>query len=289
MAGFVSWDSQPLDTWAESHAEGEFIELAGKQTHYIERGEGEPLLLLHGFNLDWHTWMANVEELAKHYKVYALDLWGQGLSTREPLDYSYELFVEQIHLFMEALGIAQANLIGHSMGGGTAIEMTLRHRQRVNKLVLVGSTGIPYPLPFRATVFKLPLLPEFLQALPTNFVRRKNLADFWIYNRELLTEEVLTKFTQSQKIQGSAKAVLTILRKDFFHTLEEQTEQLGKLNIPTLIVWGRQDKTIPISSAERIRNLLQGSKLEILDPAGHLVNFDQADRFNRIVIDFLAG
>lgn len=287
MAAFIGWDSQALEAWADKHAEGEFIELGGRRTHYVVRGEGDPLLLIHGFNLDWHTWMANIDVLAKHRKVYAPDLWGQGFSTRAPLDYGYELFTEQVGLFMDAFGIERADLIGHSMGAGTSITFSLKHSNRVRKLILTDSTGIPFPLPFRAKVFSLPLLPEILQSLPTNFVRRKNLHDFWFYNKDMLTESVFGKLTLSQKIQGSTKALLTILRKDFFHTLEEEIGKLGTLEIPTLIVWGRQDRSLPLSSAETMHRLIPGSELETLDQAGHLSNFDQADRFNRLVIDFL--
>jgi pimeloyl-ACP methyl ester carboxylesterase len=82
----ITWNSQKLDDWAKRYAEGESIDLIGRRTHFVERGDGHPVLLLHGFNIDLHTWTKNIDALAAHFKVYALDLWGQGYRTRESLD-----------------------------------------------------------------------------------------------------------------------------------------------------------------------------------------------------------
>ena len=287
MTQFVPWNSQPLNKWAEAYAEGKFIDLAGHRTHYLEAGSGEPVILIHGFNMDNQTWTKNFEQLAAHFKVFAPDLWGLGYSTRQPLDYGYELFVEQIRLFMEALDIQKASLVGHSMGAGTAILFSLKHSDKVDKLVLLGSTGIPAKLPARSRAFKLKGVAELLTSLPTDRIRRSNLRDYWIHDGESLTHEYYQKFVHCQKIEGSTEALLTILRKDFFHTLEYEIQELGQLDIPTLIVWGREDKTIPLSSAKKIHHLIPGSRLEILDDAGHLANFDRPKDFNELVIAFL--
>jgi pimeloyl-ACP methyl ester carboxylesterase len=287
MTDFVPWNSQPLDDWAKEFAEGDSIDLRGRRTHFVQRGQGEPVLLIHGFNLDWHTWTKNIDPLAAHFEVYAPDLWGQGLSTREPLDYGYALFSEQIQMFMDALGIEQASLVGHSMGGGTSIVFSLHNRERVKKLILLDSTGIPTPLPFRSKIFRLPGVAEFLLSLPTDQIRRKNLLDIWIHNRELLSDGYYKEFTRSQKIQGSTQALLSILRRDFFNTLSDEIRALGTANIPTLIVWGRNDQSLPVRCAQEMHRLLPGSRLEIVDEAGHLANFDRPDIFNQLAIDFL--
>lgn len=288
MNRFVPWNSQPLDAWAERHAQGSFIDLAGHRTHFVERGQGSPIVLIHGFNLDLHTWMDNLDALAARFKVYAPDLWGQGYSTREPLEYGYDLFEEQLRLFMEALNLERASLVGHSMGGGAAIVFALRNPDRVHKLVLVDSTGIPTRLPFRSKVFRFRGVAEFLLSLPTDRIRSMNLEDIWIHDRGSLTEDVYTKLTAYQKIEGTTEALLSILRADFFNTLEAEIRELGTLGLPTLIIWGRQDASLPVGNAETMKELLPGSRLVILDHAGHLANFDQADAFNELVIDFLA-
>ncbi len=286
MTESVGWNSQPLTVWAEKHAEGEFIDLGGRRTHFVRRGQGEPVLLIHGFNLDWHTWTRNIDALSTHFEVFAPDLWGQGFSTRQPLEYGYELFAEQVLMFMDTLSIERASLVGHSMGGGTSIFFSLHHRGRVDKLILVDSTGIPHPLPFRSKVFRLPGVAELLLALPTDAIRRKNLTDIWLHNADLLDGR-FDEFTLSQKVRGSTEALLTILRANFFNTLGDEIRELGRLNIPTLIVWGREDRSLPLAAAEEMHRLLPGSRLEVIDEAGHLVNFDRPEVFDRLVVDFL--
>ena len=177
---FIGWDSQPLEDWAPVHPPGYMVKLDGRRTHFIMKGEGPPVILIHGFNLDHNTWSANTDVLARYFRVYAVDLWGSGYSTREPLDYGFPLFVEQIRLLMDHLDLGRAHLVGHSMGGGTAIAFSVANPERVGRLVLVDSVGIPRPTTLRERVFRLPWLPEFLQSLPIDLIRRKNLRDFWI-------------------------------------------------------------------------------------------------------------
>ena len=287
MIEFIPWNSQPLDAWAERYAEGKFLDLAGRRTHYIELGQGRPVVLIHGFNLDLNTWAKNREQLATRFKVYAPDLWGQGYSTRQLPEYGYDLFEYQIRLFMEALDIEKASLVGHSMGGGTAIKFALRNQDQVDKLVLVDSTGIPAELPFRSKVFRLKGLAELLMSLPTDKIRRMNLEGIWIHNRDSLTQKFYRKFTLYQKIEGTTEALLSILRADFFNTLEDEIRELGHLGIPTLIIWGREDVSLPVRNARKMQRMIMDSQLEIIDNAGHLANFDQADKFNELVVNFL--
>src|SRR5690349_7420120 len=175
MGTFIPWNSQPLDEWANKHARGKFIDLNGRKTHYVEKGEGKPVILLHGFFYDSYIWAENIDALAAHFKVHALDLWGCGYSTRDPLDYGYPLYAEQLLQFMDHLGIQRASLVGQSMGAGTAILFTTRHRSRVEKLVLVDAAGLPNPLPFTARVFNLPGVGEFFMGLKTDEIRRAGL------------------------------------------------------------------------------------------------------------------
>jgi pimeloyl-ACP methyl ester carboxylesterase len=289
VSDFVGWDSQPLERWAERFAEGQIIDLHGRSTHFVEKGDGPPVILVHGFNHDLNTWMANIDALAEHFKVYALDLWGAGYSTRQELEYGFALFSEQIRLFMRQLGIERVHLVGHSMGGGTSIYLSVNHPELVDRVVLVGAVGVPRRLPLRGRLFMLPRIPELLMGLGTDAIRRKNLLDYWIHDPETLTDEVYERMSRYQKIEGTTRASLDILRRNFFHTLDEEIHALSGLDIPVLIVWGRHDRSVPLESGQTMHRNINASRLEVLDGAAHLVNFDQAERFNRIVIDFLRG
>jgi pimeloyl-ACP methyl ester carboxylesterase len=289
MASFVPWDSQPLEDWAPVHPPGYMVKLAGRRTHFVKKGQGPAVLLIHGFNLDHNTWIENIDVLARYFTVFAVDLWGSGYSTREPLDYGFPLFVEQIHQLMNHLELDTAHLVGHSMGGGTAIAFSVAHPDRVDRLVLVDSVGIPRPTTLRERVFRLPWLPEFLQGLPTDLIRKKNLRDFWVHDPELLTDEVFKALTGYQKIEGSTRVTLDILRRDFFNSLSDEIDRLGELAIPTTIFWGRHDRAVPIEAGWAMHGRLPGSRFEVFDRSSHLPNFDEPDRFNDLVVGFFQG
>lgn len=289
MNNFVPWNSQPLTEWGQKYAPGKFLDLAGRSTHYLERGTGEPVILIHGFNMDANTWRNNIDVLALSHKVYAIDLWGLGFSHRKSVDPGYELYSEQLLRFMDEKGIHKATLVGHSMGGGTAIFFAVKHPNRVEKLVLVDSAGIPNPLPLRSKFFTLPGVGEFLLSINNDYFRKKNLGDLWFFDRDQMTDEVYETITQFQKIEGSSEILLKILRKDFFHTLSAKIRQLNQLNIPVLIIWGEHDISIPLNIGQEMHGILEGSQLEIIEQGGHMPNFDDPDRFNQIVGDFLEG
>ncbi len=282
-----SWDSQQLSQWAGQYAEGNGVVLDGHVTHYREMGEGEPVILLHGYMFDSHYWDPNIEVLADHFKVYAPDWWGCGFSSRQPMDYGYPLFARQLLLFMNALDISSATLIGHSFGAGAAIQFSIENRQRVNKLVLVSAGGLKNPPPLTSRLFCLPGIGELLASLPGYGLKKSILERFWFYRKDVLTDTYLEVMTRSQKIKGTTRAALNILRRNFFDKLEDQITVLGMTDIPTLIVWGRQDKGIPVDRAERMHRLLPQSQLKILEYAGHAVSVEAADSFNELCLDFL--
>jgi len=289
MPKFVPWNSQPLDAWAERYAAGAFIDLAGRSTHYIEKGEGPPLILLHGFFYDSYLWAQNVDTLAREFKVYVPDLWGFGYSTREPMDYGYALYAEQVRLFMDGLGIERAVLAGQSMGGGTAVKFCVAHRARVEKLLLVAPAGMPNPMPWVGKFFALPGVGEYFLSRSTDAVRKSNLKRVFLHRRETLTPAYFENVTRHHKIKGTTESSLAVLRNDFFDKLGEEIDMLGTMDVPSLIVWGREDKAIPVDRGKRMQRVLTGSRLEIVDGAGHALNSECPGQFNRLALGFLGA
>jgi pimeloyl-ACP methyl ester carboxylesterase len=289
MSAFVPWNSQPLDAWASKYAEGRFVDLNSHRAHYIERGEGKPVILLHGFNYDAFLWAANIDFLAEKFRVCALDLWGFGYSSRKPMDYSYQLYADQVLDFMDALGIYKASIVGQSMGGGTAILFAVQHPERVSKLVLVDPGAMPQPYPLVVRLSSLPKVGEFFFGLKTDRIRRKTLADMWFYDKSLVTDDYFEKASRYQKIAGTSEAALAILRKRFFYTLEDEVHRLSRTGIPVLTVFGREDKGVSPKSGEEIHKTCKGSRLEFIEKAGHLPNYERSETFNRMAMEFLAS
>ncbi|UCD85483.1 MAG: alpha/beta fold hydrolase [Deltaproteobacteria bacterium] len=289
MAEFIPWSSQPLDEWAEKYAAGKFVKLDGYSTHYLEKGEGEPVILIHGFIYDSYMWNKNIDALADRFKVYALDLWGFGYSTREPMDYGYPLYADQLLKFMDALNIQKASLVGQSMGGGTSILFSVRHRDRVNKVILVAPAGMPNPLPLMGKLANLPRVGEFLIGLKSNFYRKMILSTTFFYDKGLITDSYIENVTRFHKIKGSNEVFLKILRKQFFPTLPDEVRRLGEMDVPILIILGRQDKAVPLARGQEMHKILKGSRLEIFERAGHCPHDEQPEKFNQLAVDFLSS
>ena len=287
MTDTVSWNSQPLDEWAQKYAAGSFIDLDGRRTHFIDEGSASPVLLVHGFFYDSFTWHNNIDALSAAFRVIIPDLWGFGYSTREPLDYGYPLYAEQLLLLLDELDIEKVSIVGHSMGGGTAIYFSVHHPERVQKLLLVDAAGIPNPLPLLGKLTNLPLVGELMYGLRGNFMRRMALKTNWIYDNDFITDSYFDNVTRFHKIEGTSEVMLAILRKQFFHTLVEEVRALGELDIPTLIVWGEHDKAVPLARGREMHALLQGSRLEVFDDVGHCPHDETSARFNRLAVQFL--
>jgi pimeloyl-ACP methyl ester carboxylesterase len=289
MNTFVPWDSQPLEEWANRYARGKFLTLDEKQMHYIEKGEGEPVILIHGFFFDTHLWDGNLDTLAERYKVYAIDLWGFGYSARADLDFGYPLYTRQLLQFMDALDIPKATLIGQSMGGGTIIQFAVSNRERIEKMVLVDPAILPNKLPLIGRISNLPGVGEILFKMNSNYPRKMTLGTTFIHNKAHITNEYFENMTRFHKVIGTTEILLKILRKLFFHTLAEQVRQVGEMNIPTLIVAGRQSKGIPIALSIQVSEIIAGSQLAIFEQAGHCPNDEQPEEFNQLVLEFLQG
>ena len=289
MAEFIPWNSQPLDEWAKKYATGKFITLDGHSTHYIEKGAGEPVILIHGFFFNSYLWNKNIDALADKFKVYAIDLWGFGYSTRDPMDYGYPLYADQLLKFMDALDIQKASLVGQSMGGGTSIFFSVNHRDRVNKLILVDPAGMPNPLPILGKITNLPKVGEFLLGMKSDFYRKMVLSTTFIHDKGVITESYFENVTRFHKIKGTTEVLLKILRKQFFHTLPDEIHRLGEMDVPILIIFGHQDKAIPLERGKEMHNILRGSRLEIFENAGHCPHDEQSQKFNQLAVDFLSS
>ena len=242
MSLAVPWNSQPLKEFGDKYAKGKFVEIDGLQTHYIEKGEGDAVIFIHGFFYDSFQWIKNVDVFAEKYKVYAIDLWGFGYSTRKPLDYGYQLYVDQILKFMDKMGLEKATLIGQSMGGGTAIRFSVLHKDRVNKIVLVDPAGMPMPMPPGTGLFLKTNIGDWLFNLKTDSIRKSMLGWGWIHDKNLVTQDYYENVTRFHKVKGTTEVLMSIMKKQYLDKLHNDIVRLGQIDVPRLLVWGKQDK-----------------------------------------------
>jgi len=283
-------DTMAYDDAVAKWAKGRFVLVDNKKIHYLEQGKGKPIILIHGFYYNTVMWKKNMEDLAKKFKVYAIDLWGWGYSERlKELNYSYELYGKQIVGFMDALKIPKASLVGQSMGGGISVYLAAHFPDRVDKLILVDPAVIPYPMTTTGRVYQLPYVGEFLNAIPGNGLIKKTIQTVWFYDPQKVTDDYVEEVARPMNIKGSLEGMMFILRNVLKEPyVEAEAQKLAQMNKPILIIHGREDKAIPLDRSQKLNALWKESQLVIFEKAGHTPQEEYPEKFNPLAMEFLS-
>jgi len=270
--------------------EEKYVELEGIRVHYLSGGEGSPLLLIHGLGNAVLSWSANIEPLALSHRIYALDLPGHGFSDKPAISYTVDYGVNFLLKFMDKVGIQEANVVGNSMGGLLAARLALDIPDRVIRLILVDAAGIGRDLAFFLRFLTLPLVGKLLYRTTSEkkvrFVLKKILFD-----QSLITDELVKEMYRYRSIPGNDENALKILK--YGVNLLGQREKvvvgdrLPSLRKPTLILWGAQDRLIPVDHAYLAHKLIEGSILHIFQGCGHWPQMEKASEFNELLQEFL--
>ena len=267
--------------------------LHGQRVQFTIAGQGPPVVLIHGVAGRASQWDQIVPLLAETHTVVAPDLAGHGESANPRGDYSLGAHASGIRDLLVGLDIEGASMVGHSLGGGIAMQFAYQFPERCERLVLVSSGGLGesvHPLLRAATLpgseFVLPLLahPRVLGAA--------SLVPRALGRIGLSTRPDLTEMARGYQSLSSAEA-----RSAFIHTLRSVVDPTGqRINgsdrlylaskMPSLIVWGRRDRIIPVEHAQPAHEGMPGSRLEVFDEAGHFPQLDEPLRFARTLEDF---
>ena len=261
--------------------------VAGLEASYVESGEGPPVLLIHGFTSSAFTWRHVIPGLASRFRVIAVDLPGFGESDK-PADFDYTIpgFARWILAFMDVLDLPRAALVGNSMGGGIAHAVAAMAPDRVTGLVLEDSVGYQ-PRRERFYAFRLmsvPLLGELLMATMTPLFVRLNFRLTVYHDPALATEEVVDRYLAALRSPGGRAAALRTIRETDF----DMASGFPPCRTPALVVWGAQDKIVPVAHAQRFAKDLPQARVEVFDSCGHFPHEERADAFVRLVGDFVA-
>lgn len=270
------------------------VTVHGHRRAYVKVGSGPALLLLHGLGCDHATWMPVIDGLARRYTVIAPDLLGHGASDKPRADYSVGGFANGMRDLLTVLGIDKATVVGHSFGGGVAMQFGYQFPERTERLVLVGSGGLgPEVSPaIRAItttgfhqVMGLLTLPGIrhlgtggLRALSRTGV--KGFRDF---------DEVASIY-DSFRDPAARAAVRHVVRAvvDWQGQIVTMADRAYLTDaMPMCVIWGDHDRVIPVSHAERAADLAPNARIEILPNAGHFPHKDHPERFVKILHDFI--
>ena len=272
--------------------DAKYVVVKGLKIRYIVIGSGAPLVLIHGIGEFLEVWWLNVLPLSEHYRVYAIDLPGHGLSDKPKIDYNLAFATDVVSGFEQAMGIDRASLIGHSLGGLIAMSVAVSYPEQVGKLVLVDSAGFNDRVPLLYRLCCLPLVGELIVE-PTVKAGIRHGMKRAFYNPDLVSDEMVEKDYQFMKMPGAKQALLNIIRHGVsFRGPSPEIIFLDKLSLiksPTLLIHGAQDKVIPLQYARKARRLIPRARLKIIEECGHCPYIEKTPEFNKTVINFLGG
>ncbi|TFY98632.1 alpha/beta fold hydrolase [Ramlibacter rhizophilus] len=265
---------------------GRSVQADGLQTNYLEQGEGEPVVLIHGSGpgvTAYANWRLVMPELARHYRVLAPDIAGFGYTERKAdPDYTLDGWVRHLVAWMDAVGVPRARIVGNSFGGALALAIAARHPERVERLVLMGSVGVDFEL--------TPGLDAVWGYEPSEDNMRR-IVKLFAHDSRILSEELVrSRFQASMRpgYQASFSRMFAAPRQRHIAALATPEEAIRRITQPALVVHGRDDQVIPVSNAWKLNALLPNSDLHVFGNCGHWTQIERKDDFCRLVLDFFA-
>lgn len=244
----------------------------GRQVHVRDEGPRDaPIVLLHGSNADLHTWQAWTDALSADYRVVRFDQRGHGLTgPAADADYSIETFAGDIDAVVDALGVERFVLAGNSMGGAIAMQYAIASPERLDGLVLVDASGAPIERNADGNIaFKLAAMPGvgsvMSQVLPRSLVERSLSQS--VSNQKIVTGEAVDRYWELARYPGNrdaTRARFSTPRSAF------SAEQVAQTDVPTLVMWGEEDKLIPYEAAGWYMDHLPDATLAAYPGIGHL-------------------
>jgi pimeloyl-ACP methyl ester carboxylesterase len=275
LVGAASWAYSPslppeLLISRYGNAESEFIDVGGAHAHVRDQGNprGIPVVLIHGANGSLHVWEGWARALGDQARLISVDLPGHGLTGAWPRGkYTIEAYADFIEALAENLKLDRFVLVGHSLGGGVAWYFAATRPHRVSQLILVDAAGYPADgggLRWPTRLARLPLVGDIgIYFKPEIWVRETLLEAY--ADRSMVTNERVKRTAELQRFPGNREATLERARTQG----PLDPTPLKRLDVPTLILWGRKDPWLPVADAVHFQHDIKGARLTIFENLGH--------------------
>ena len=274
-------------TTGENPEIGATADANGIKTNYLEAGKGDPVVLIHGSGpgvTSYANWRLVLPALAENFRVLAPDMVGFGFSERPAnIKYGVQTWADQVVGLMDTLELPTAHLVGNSFGGAIALRIATQHPDRVGKLVLMGSMGVPFPITEGL---------ERVWGYEPSFENMRKVLDVFAYSRDLVNDElaeVRYRGSIQPGFQESFAAMFPAPRQRWVEAMCTPEDDIRRLPHKTLIVHGREDQVIPVQTSLRLMELIDNADLSVFSHCGHWSMIERTADFNRNVSEFFSA
>ena len=247
----------------------------GMSINYEDRGEGQPLILLHGYGASTYSWRHVAPHFSKSYRVIAIDLKGFGLSDK-PLDNDYSVLDQSrmIAEFIRSYRLENVLLAGHSLGGAVALLTYLMQSDQgahpISKLVLLDTASYPQDLPLFISILRVPVINELSLCLTSNNFKSRMILRKAFFDHSKITEEMVATYGANLSLPGAYHALIKTAKQMLPPDLEEISGRYKSISIPVLLIWGEKDEIVPLEIGRRLAGNIPNAKLVVVPDCGHV-------------------
>ncbi|WP_375488274.1 alpha/beta fold hydrolase [uncultured Mycobacterium sp.] len=271
-----------------------FLELHGDRVAYRDAGDGEVLLLIHGMAGSSATWRSVLPQLSKRFRVIAPDLLGHGESAKPRGDYSLGAFAVWLRDFLDELGVSHATVIGHSLGGGVAMQFVYQHPDYVKRLILIGSGGLGPDVGWVLRLLSAPGAELILPIIaPTPVLTVGNKLRSWLRGAGIHSPRGAELWSAYASLSDRPT------RQSFLRTLRSVVDYRGqavsalnrlqlRAELPVMAIWGEKDDIIPVDHAYAAHDARRDTRLEVLPDVGHFPQVEAPTEVVDLIEDFIA-
>ena len=263
----------------------DFVQVSGFRIHHLEHGSGPPVVLIHGGGTWLYSFRHNFEPLARRFRVIALDMPGHGYTQRTgEATWDFAMTDRVLRELLDAKGITEVSIVGHSWGGGWALHFAQGHPERVRRLVLIGSSGLPGDDRLEWKLLRWPLVAEIMARL----FRRSDVV--WGLEAAFADPTRVTPEMVDETWAAIASPENRMAQVHYSRSLDwrETQRALAGMRTPTLVLWGAHDQYGSVSDGRALAEAVPGARFEVIPGAGHNAHEERPDEVNRLVTAFLA-
>ena len=266
---------------------GRSVVAAGLKTNYLEAGEGEPVVLIHGSGpgvTAYANWRLVMPVLAQKYRVLAPDIAGFGYTERrDDVTYNLDFWVRHLTEWMAAVGVKKARFVGNSFGGALTLALTARHPELVDRFVLMGAAGVDFEV--------TPGL-DAVWGYEPSVENMRRIAMAFVYDKSMITDDLVRSRYEASIRPGfheSYSKLFQAPRQRHARALATPEADIRKIQQRALVIHGRDDQIVPLSNSFKLHALLERSDLHVFGQCGHWTQIERKDQFAKLVMDFFVS